>query len=420
MRRRDFKILWMSNAPFAPTGYGTVTKNVVYRLLKQGFNIRTVNYYGTEGGVLTLNGLMQYPKAFDQYGKDAAELAIADFNPQVFVTLFDCWVGSGWLDTLHPKWVAYTPVDHFPLMPPVTNIVKRAYRVVAMSRYAESQFKQHGIECDYIPHGVNTRVFKPMEDKGEAKDWVNQISKADQFSKHKILSKIDKDSFVVGINAANKGPRKDISRMLLVCKLFLEQNPDAEKDFCIYLHTWIRGVMRGFHLDDLGSEMGMLPYMRWTPIVKMFTGLSEPQLNMIYNSFDVFMNLAQGEGFGLPILEAQACQVPCIVTDFTSMTELVKDHGWLVPYKDLHYTPLNATQCFADEWKAVDALSEAYNSEEKRKEYGVQSQIIATILYDYEKCILPLWVDFFDEMLADGITNYELQPEPIPVQEDSE
>ena len=49
----------------------------------------------------------------------------------------------------------------------------------------------------------------------------------------------------------------------------------------------------------------------------------------LYSSFDVLLNCSRGEGFGLPVVEAQACGTPVIVGNWTSMTELFFD-GWLV------------------------------------------------------------------------------------------
>jgi glycosyltransferase involved in cell wall biosynthesis len=42
----------------------------------------------------------------------------------------------------------------------------------------------------------------------------------------------------------------------------------------------------------------------------------------IYSAMDVLLNPAMGEGFGITVLEAQACGTPAIVTDFSAMTEV--------------------------------------------------------------------------------------------------
>jgi glycosyltransferase involved in cell wall biosynthesis len=52
-------------------------------------------------------------------------------------------------------------------------------------------------------------------------------------------------------------------------------------------------------------------------------------MSAIYNAFDVLLNPSMGEGFGVPIVEAQACGVPVIVSDHSAMSELVGP-GWLV------------------------------------------------------------------------------------------
>ena len=47
-------------------------------------------------------------------------------------------------------------------------------------------------------------------------------------------------------------------------------------------------------------------------------------------SADVLLLASRGEGFGIPVIEAQAVGTPVIVTDWTAQPELVKDHGYIV------------------------------------------------------------------------------------------
>lgn len=401
MKRNELRILWMSNAPFCPSGYGTVTNNVVYRLLAQGYNIRTINYYGTEGRVLTLNGLWQYPKAFDAFGADAAQFAIAHFQPHIFITLFDNWVGNTWLDGLHPRWVSYSPVDTNPATPPVVNMSRRAYRCIAMSRYGQRMLKQAGVESTLIPHGVDTKVYYPLPERAKLRKWLSGFASEDQFA-HRYMDRlpITEDSFIVGMNAANKGDRKDFSHNLKAFRHFLDQNPDARSDARMYLHTWIRGTYaEAYHLDDLIHTMRLDPYVWWTPIVYMYMGLEERLMNQIYNCFDVLLNLARGGGFELALAEAMSCGVPCIATDYTAMSELVMDRGWLIPIKDESYTPLNAEQATADEWKAAEALEKAYNDPKETHHLGELNRRFMEMAYDYDDCILPLWTEFLDGIM---------------------
>ena len=49
-------------------------------------------------------------------------------------------------------------------------------------------------------------------------------------------------------------------------------------------------------------------------------------LALLYNAADVLIACSKTEGFGVPLIEAQACGCPVVTTDFASMPELVR-HG---------------------------------------------------------------------------------------------
>jgi len=49
----------------------------------------------------------------------------------------------------------------------------------------------------------------------------------------------------------------------------------------------------------------------------------------IYNGFDIMCLATKGEGFGLPLIEAQACGLPVVTTNTTTGPELCKT-GWLI------------------------------------------------------------------------------------------
>jgi glycosyltransferase involved in cell wall biosynthesis len=57
-------------------------------------------------------------------------------------------------------------------------------------------------------------------------------------------------------------------------------------------------------------------------------GVPDYVMARIYSRTDVLLSATAGEGFGLPVLEAQACGTPVIVSDFSAQPELVGD-GWV-------------------------------------------------------------------------------------------
>ncbi len=62
--------------------------------------------------------------------------------------------------------------------------------------------------------------------------------------------------------------------------------------------------------------------------------IPEEKLNKFYNSLDIFIFPSLYEGFGLPVLEAMACGIPTIVSNNSSLPEIVRDSGILINSKD--------------------------------------------------------------------------------------
>lgn len=53
--------------------------------------------------------------------------------------------------------------------------------------------------------------------------------------------------------------------------------------------------------------------------------ITDQALALIYNSFDVYVQYANSEGFGVPQVEAAACGVPVMAIDYSAMTSVVRN-----------------------------------------------------------------------------------------------
>jgi len=91
----------------------------------------------------------------------------------------------------------------------------------------------------------------------------------------------------------------------------------------------------------------------------LFPGfIAEDELPLWYNTADVFVYPSLYEGFGLPPLEAMACGTPVIVSNASSLPEVVGDAALLVdPYKP-------------EEWAA--ALSQVCNDRQLRDDLAAR------------------------------------------------
>ena len=118
--------------------------------------------------------------------------------------------------------------------------------------------------------------------------------------------------------AANKGTRKAFAESLEAFSRFRKRHDNAR----MYIHA-MRNTPDGLNLDRLISQLDIpKDSIRFVNQVDYAAGLSEQHMAEVYNISDVLLNPAYGEGFGLPIAEAQACGTPVITQNCTSMSEL--------------------------------------------------------------------------------------------------
>ena len=351
------KFTWHSNAPWAATGYGNQTNLFLPRLKALGHEVAVIAFYGLEGGVINWNGIPVYPKGTHVYGQDVMGAHSSHFGTKVVISLLDAWVFQPELWP-HVLWVPWYPVDMDPLPPPVARQLAKSFDRIVFSKYAQEKTKEAGIEAHYVPHGVDTKQFKPKDMK-TARDFLN----------------LPDDRFIVGMVAANKGmpSRKAFSYQLEAFAKFKETHSDA----LLYLHTimGLHGENGGMNIPEfleyLGLRHGMLGVCDTKEVDVVFPHqylmnfgmLDDNYMTAAYNAMDVHMLVSMGEGFGIPILEAQSCGTPVIVGDWTAMTELCFS-GWKVPKDEAHgwWTPLAAYQYAPHTGAILDALGQAYQA----------------------------------------------------------
>jgi glycosyltransferase involved in cell wall biosynthesis len=202
----------------------------------------------------------------------------------------------------------------------------------------------------YVPHAVDTEVYRPY-DRREVRRTLGA----------------PENGFLVGMVAANKGrpSRKGFVQALQAFKVLAEKHDDAY----LYLHTMVNpGIAAGEDLFAIVESLG-IPKDR-VMVADQYRVLFDPfpadAMAKIYSSLDVLLNPSMGEGFGVPILEAQACGVPVIVTDFSAMTELC-GAGWLVGSTPF-WTGMNAWQVIPDVGDIAGALEECHGRSGRTRE----------------------------------------------------
>jgi glycosyltransferase involved in cell wall biosynthesis len=312
------KIAWYSNAPWAGTGYGQQTDIFTELLTANGHDVAILANYGLNGAPRGWKGMPVYPGGYDMWANDVLSLhSRHHFNESngLILTLCDVWVIKNPALKQMPM-ASWVPIDHTPIPPKVAQFfAEYNSHPIAMSKFGLAELQNLGFDASYVPHGIDTDVFRPVTEIGGR-------------SVREVLG-VPADAFVVGMNAANKGSqkiRKSFPQVFLAFAMFRKKRPDA----ILYLHTEKFGHSAGVDLIRLAQACGVPEdSIMYTDQYAYRMGLKPEMLAAMYSAFDVLASPSMGEGFGIPVVEAQACGVPVIVSDATAQPELCGS-GWTV------------------------------------------------------------------------------------------
>lgn len=396
MDRKGLRILYMANAPWCGTGYGVQSNSLIPRLMRLDSveDIALFAYWGIQGGITrqTIGNefageveVTCFPVLGDMWGNDAVCEHVRQFEADCVITLMDIWVldmqrfgFSGF------AWLPWMPIDHEPVPPPVLQRCRHAYLPLTYSRSAQAELDRVGVENVYIPHGVETRLFRPLAaDRGDCKEMLG----------------FDRDCFLIGCVGANKGypDRKGFGWLFEAFRRFRERHGEAQ----LYVHTMPSRQHGGPDLNAWATAAGVSDAVRFMTPYRAFVGFEPELLVQTYNAFDVLALPTMGEGFGIPLVEAQACGVPVIATDFAASAELVEDPDWRIPVAARQMTNLGSWQAIPDVVVLTELLERAHDSagdparRQRARDFAMQ--------YDWDSLVEKHWRPFMDE-LAETIT----------------
>jgi glycosyltransferase involved in cell wall biosynthesis len=381
MTEHSLRVLWHSVAPFISSGYGVVTKNVALRLGKH-FPLLISTYYGMHvGGSLRIGGVRVVPTEEVDYGRISVIEYIKKFNIQLPILASDFWPFR-WFALL-PNSMFYGPVDSYDYIDDDIETMRLFTYFIPCSKFGGKVYERltGRKPLAVIPHGVDTKVFKPY-DKQECR---------------KILS-LPQDKFIWGIVAANSDPepRKGWDDMFFALGEFKERFPEEANKWIVFAFSK-PSDSRGYDLVSMAKKVGLGKQVYFPEYLPQVIGLPDIEMAKLYSCFDVLLNASRREGFCLPVLEAQACGVPVIASSTSALPELVAGHGWLVRMRDKVFAPRGWICKKVDREDLVKKLEEAYFDDEKRKEYSVKALEFAKN-YDWDKLVNEQWVPLLTQL----------------------
>jgi glycosyltransferase involved in cell wall biosynthesis len=180
----------------------------------------------------------------------------------------------------------------------ISKLLQYASHVTTVSEYLALQLKKRFPFNEYtvIPNLVDTSIFKPMEDRN--------------------------DTIPTFIHISTLSTQKNFDDILKACALLKEKTENFRLIvFAPPHHSYYEKV------KELGLD-GLVIFKQEVPQTKLNKAVADSDALVLYSNY---------ETFGCVIVEANACGVPVIVSDFPVFSENVKEGitGFKVPLHDL-------------------------------------------------------------------------------------
>lgn len=345
------KILIHSNHCKAFTGFGKHTKNILLYLQKTGkYDIVEFSNgiqwgdsslknlpWKCEGSLPNNPSLLRKLKEDPSlarsasYGTHTIDKIIEQEKPDVYIGIEDIWAFSGYTEK---KWwnkincMIWTTLDSLPILPEAEKVAPEIKNYFTWSSFASKALNKLGHDHVKTLHGaLDTSNFKKLEDQDR--------------KKIRSFFKIDKD-FVIGFVFRNQ-LRKSVPNLLEGFKIFCNQNPNSSAKLLLHtswsegwdiprlikekkidpskvLTTYICSNCKNFEIKSFSKEEEDCPFCgskksQNTTNAKL--GVSEIQLNQIYNCMDVYCHPFTSGGQEIPIQEAKLTELITLVTNYS-------------------------------------------------------------------------------------------------------
>lgn len=438
---KKLKVLMVSEASFLSSGFGTYTKEILSRLYKTDkYEIAELACYGKVNDPKDkdihwryyANAVSaedprheKYKPIENQFGKWRFERVLLDFQPDVVIDVRDYWMNSyQQFSPLRPffHWVLMPTVDSAPQQEGWIDTFIHTDAVFTYSDFGRDTLaEQSNNKIKYIDTtspGVSLDVFKPLANRDEVKKALglenkfiigtimrNQKRKLfpELFAAFKqLLNDLEKDNNPIGEN------------LYLYCHTSF---PDAGWDIPNLLKQYEVGnrVLFTYSCKHCGFYRPCLYHHPQTHCPKcgnmafglpnVSNGLSQEDLNILINTFDLYVQYAICEGFGMPQVEAGAAGVPVVSVDYSAMNDVVhKLNGYPIKvnqyFKELE---TQAIRVYPDNDHFVNIVKDYIKLPDVIKEQKkYETRTLTEKYYNWDNIALK-WEKYLDNIQLTGL-----------------
>ena len=347
------KIIFHSNYHKLFTGFGKNAKNIISYLYKTGKYeiIEVANGKGMNDPELSKfpwKCIGAFPDPSDQispeeqkkpefqrnlsYGHYKIDEIIAKEKPDVYIGAEDIWAFDGF--TKRAWWnkincMIWTTLDSLPIIDTAVNSAPKIENFYTWASFASKDMNRMGYSHVKALNGsVDTSKFYKLKNE-------DKIKLRRKFN-------INKDDFIIGFVFRNQ-LRKSVPNLLDGFKLFLEKNPKSKAKLLLHTHwsegwdiprlikekqidpnliltTYFCKACRQYEIKPFygqNQDCGICGASKSQETTNIVNGVSESQLNEIYNIMNVYCHPFTSGGMEIPIFEAKLTGLITLVTNYS-------------------------------------------------------------------------------------------------------
>lgn len=365
------------------------------------------------------------------YGVFLIDKIVKEVRPQVILAAQDLW-GTDYL-AQKPYWnkipcILWVTLDSLPIQDKAYEAAKKCApgNFWVWSNFAERAMKENG--CNNVK-----TVHAPF-----TADEFHRLEKVKKIALRKRFN-IDQNDFII-IDVFRNQYRKSVFSTLEGYSLFKKDNPGVKSKLLLHtcfsepqggwnimkqaeyykvpkdeiLTTYICGQCLDYEIKPFVGERQNCPYCKSQQ--SQFTanprlGVSEEQLNEIYNLADITCHPANSGGLEIILVESLLCELPSLTTNYSYGEEFCNDGGPVIPLEFEPYRDLQQNEFIKAATKAKSVskqLSRIYRmSEEERRDLGRKGRQWAVERYAVENAAKKIEGMLLEQKLTEYDFNFE-------------
>lgn len=341
------RVLWCSEQPTRPTGYGVVSREFVKRLVERGHEVYVMgwDYHGEdfkhEEGWTLVHAGSSYGGDTLMGGATTMDYTLHRLKPDVVFSLADIWNTASIVKSCNHAQIAhvsYLPLDGKPIPRAFNDLLKMTHTPLWMSLHGATEMRRY-IETYHSQGTAPEHLRDPFLDRftTEAIESLFHGVDLDTFKTVQAKQKTEwREALGLGrwktvfLSVGRNGNRKQQPRLLEAFKEMLKQVDDPS-EVGLILHTGDPTDsmgLGGWNLIEMVRDMGLHENVTFSDVsANPLHGMSRTDMAKMYAMADCHVLATGGEGFGIPTIEAMACGLPVILPNNSTGPEFIGTHA---------------------------------------------------------------------------------------------